>query len=63
MYFRKCEHCGCALDPGEGRICTDCKEELDSESCRKIEVGRMVRSTKFKQIEMEDFLNGKSKVM
>lgn len=20
-YYRKCEDCGCTLDPGEGRIC------------------------------------------
>lgn len=26
MYGYKCEFCNCALDPGEGRICEDCRE-------------------------------------
>lgn len=26
-YYRKCEDCGCTLDPGEGRICDECAEK------------------------------------
>ena len=27
-YYRKCEDCGCTLDPGEGRICDECAEKM-----------------------------------
>lgn len=27
MWKYKCERCGCNLDPGEGRICDECRNE------------------------------------
>ena len=63
MIFRKCTRCGCSWDAGDGRVCEDCKDEMSSENRRKQELDRMVRSTNYKQIEMEDLLNGKNKVM
>lgn len=30
-YFRACERCHCALDPGEGRFCEDCENEIREE--------------------------------
>lgn len=31
-YGRQCECCGCTLDPGEGRFCEDCLEEMKVEA-------------------------------
>lgn len=28
----ECERCGCRLDPGEGRYCEDCLEEITEEA-------------------------------
>ena len=63
MIFGKCTRCGCSLDAGEGRVCEECKEDMSVENRRKQELDSMVRSTNYKQIEMEDLLNGKNKVM
>lgn len=30
-YGRQCECCHCILDPGEGRYCEDCLEEMERE--------------------------------
>ena len=46
-YYRKCEDCGCTLDPGEGRIC---------ETDRRAVLRKMILSTNYKQMEMEEFL-------
>ena len=27
MYYRQCRICGCSLDPGEGSICEECRDE------------------------------------
>lgn len=27
--WNQCGQCGCWLDPGEGRICSDCREKMD----------------------------------
>lgn len=56
MIFKECECCGCPLDPGEGRLCDDCTSEMDSEQQRKKELDRLVRSTDYKQMSMEEFL-------
>ena len=55
MYGYSCDKCGCTLDPGEGSICEECLEEADTKKQREREVERMVRSTDYKQMEMEDF--------
>lgn len=56
MYGYTCKKCGCTLDPGEGRLCDDCREEMNEEQNRKKEVDRMVRCTDYEQMEMEEFL-------
>ena len=60
MFFHRCAICGCALDPGEGRVCDECilagerkkardaAMELLSDAC--MEQG-------FTQMEMEDYFN------
>lgn len=56
MHGYLCEKCGCTLDPGEGRICEECLDESDTKKQREKEFDRMVRSTDYKQMKMEDFL-------
>ncbi len=56
MILKECERCGCSLDPGEGHLCDDCAEEMDNERQREKELDRMVRSTDYKQMRMEEFL-------
>lgn len=34
----KCEKCNCALDPGEGRICSDCREKHDKSTKIKVPI-------------------------
>lgn len=29
MYGYKCEICECSLDPGEGRVCDDCRDKME----------------------------------
>ena len=57
MYEYSCKKCGCSLDPGEGSICEECLEEADAEKQREEEIDRMVRSTGYKQMRLEEFLN------
>lgn len=57
MYGYSCRKCGCSLDPGEGNICDECSVEQDKEQLRKEELDRMIRSTDYKQMEMEEFFN------
>lgn len=56
MYGYSCDRCGCSLDPGEGSICDECVEEVDAKKKKEMEFDRMVRSTDYKQMKMEDFL-------
>lgn len=56
MYEYSCKKCGCSLDPGEGSICEECLEEADAEKQREEEIDRMVRSTGYKQMRLEEFL-------
>lgn len=58
MYGYLCEKCGCSLDPGEGNICEECLEEADVEKQREKELDRMVRSTDYEQMRMEEFICG-----
>ena len=32
----RCEVCNCTLDPGEGRICVECKEKYDKSTKIKV---------------------------
>ena len=52
-YYRKCEDCGCTLDPGEGRICA---EKMRQKTDRRAVLRKMILSTNYKQMEMEEYL-------
>ena len=54
----QCEDCGCTLDPGEGRLCDDCREKKIMAQSREMEIDRMIRSTNYEQMEMEEFIHG-----
>ncbi len=59
MYGKyQCRRCGCMMDPGEGRngMCDDCVTGETERQERREELDRMIRSTDFKQMEMEDIL-------
>lgn len=59
MYGKyQCRRCGCMMDPGEGRngVCDDCVTGETERQHRREELDRMIRSTDFKQMEMEDIL-------
>lgn len=28
----RCEECGCRLDPGEGRLCEECRADLEKQA-------------------------------
>lgn len=59
MYGKyQCRCCGCMMDPGEGRngMCDDCVTGETERQQRREELDRMIRSTDFKQMEMEDIL-------
>ena len=55
-YYRKCEDCGCTLDPGEGRICDECAEKMWQKTDRRAVLRKMILSTNYKQMEMEESL-------
>ena len=57
MIYRKCRICGCSLDPGEGNMCEECRDEQYMNQQREKAVRCMVLSTDFRQMEMEEFLN------
>lgn len=73
MIFGKCERCKCNLDPGEGTfypgegyLCDECIIEKEKERARKAAMSIVFAPDMqegFKQMEMEDFLNGNNKVM
>lgn len=58
MYEYQCRCCGCMMDPGEGRngMCDDCVTGETERQERREELDRMIRSTDFKQMEMENIL-------
>lgn len=58
MFYRKCRICGCSLDPGEGSMCEECRDEQYMKQQQEKAVKCMVLSTDFRQMEMEEFLNG-----
>lgn len=49
------------MDAGEGQNgkCDDCLSGETERQQRKAELDRMVRSTTYTQMEMEEFLNGR----
>lgn len=56
-YFHECSICGASLDPGEGRICDECQEKEEKKSRNQELIYKMMRSTDYKQIELEDYLS------
>lgn len=60
MYVYQCEICGCTMDPGEGSggVCEECIFEKDQKIVRRRELEQMCRSLNYKQMEMEEFING-----
>lgn len=52
MIYRKCRICGCSLDPGEGNMCEECRDEQYMNQQREKAVRCMVLSTDFRQMEM-----------
>ena len=61
MFYRKCEGCGCSLDPGEGRMCSECIQEIERKRARDEFLGIMLMAdgSEFEQMGMEEILNGK----
>ena len=58
MFFNRCAICGCALDPGEGRVCDECMMAEERKKEREEAVGLLMASCaeqQFVQMEMEDF--------
>ena len=47
MYENQCKHCGCSMDPGEGRngVCDDCITGETERQEREEKMERMVRAT------------------
>lgn len=60
MNLRICRTCGHPMDPGEGQNgeCEDCLAERKRAQNREEQMGQMIRSTNYEQMEMEKFLNG-----
>lgn len=56
MYGYSCVKCGCSLDPGEGNVCDECSTEHEKEQRREKELDRMVRSTDYEQMRLEEFI-------
>lgn len=60
MFFYQCAVCNCSLDPGEGRICEDCRTAAErrkaGEAAMELLLGYCMEQ-KFTQMEMEDFLH------
>lgn len=52
------------MDPGEGRngMCDDCITGETERRKREEEMERMVRAKYFKQMEMEEFLDGREEI-
>lgn len=57
--MRECRICHCTMDAGEGQngICDDCVSGETERQRRRAELDRMVRSTDYEQMRMEEFLN------
>ena len=61
MYYRVCGCCGGHVDAGElvNGICEECRREQEKRKDASCRMELLVRSTDYKQIEMEDLLSGK----
>ena len=55
----KCRICNCNCDPGDLKngICEDCREDMRLEEEKKEELNR-IENAEFKQMRLEDILDG-----
>ena len=58
MIYRKCEACRCSLDPGEGKLCEECKEEEQEKRTREKALKNMILCKDYYQMSLEEFING-----
>ena len=58
MIYRKCEACRCSLDPGEGKLCEECKEEEQEKRMREKALKNMILCNDYYQMSLEEFING-----
>ena len=57
MFYRKCRICGCSLDPGEGSMCEECRDEKEREWTRAKTAKSMIICTDYYQMSLEEFIN------
>lgn len=55
MIYRKCRICGCSLDPGEGNMCEECRDEQYMKQQQEKAVRYMVLSVLMKTQTGKDF--------
>ena len=48
----RCDICGCYLDPGEGLLCDECRQELRERAFRGRRMQESIREREDGQIEM-----------
>ncbi len=53
-YFRKCERCNCTLDPGEGRLCSECETEEKLRLERAEEVKKFLQEDENGQVQLKE---------
>ena len=58
MFYRECKICGCSLDPGEGNMCEECREEKQREQARAKKWKNMILYKDYYQMSLEEFING-----
>ena len=52
MNWHRCDICGCYLDPGEGRLCDDCQEDMRRREKKKESMRRLFVPGDMGQMEM-----------
>ncbi len=48
----RCDACGCYLDPGEGRLCDECRDAEKKRSEKARRIGGMIHLSDLGQYEM-----------
>lgn len=57
MSMYRCDVCGCYLDPGEGRICDECQDEIRRKKAAAKRVEPMIGEGQGGQYEMRGVRN------
>lgn len=52
-----CRKCGCTLDPGEGKLCDECRETIEKMRSTAGRLQMMIEAKSYTQMSMEDYLN------